>query len=193
MLLFILGIFIIIVVGFILGFNIPNTNGLIWDFKGKQLISTVIGGIFIVLSCIAVVPTGHTGIISVFGTIKNNTLDAGLSFKAPWAKIITMDNRIQKVSGEMTGTTSDMQDVTAWQRGEIVFRSMTMEEIFTRLERKYPYTFVYSFHSLKSDRFNLTFGQNASIEEVMDIIARVTGNLDYKIVGDKCYLTVRHK
>ena len=87
----------------------------------------------------------------------------------------------------------DMQDVTAWQRGEIVFRSMTMEEIFTRLERKYPYTFVYSFHSLKSDRFNLTFGQNASIEEVMDIIARVTGNLDYKIVGDKCYLTVRHK
>ena len=90
-------------------------------------------------------------------------------------------------------TYPDMQDVTAWQRGEIVFRSMTMEEIFPRLERKYPYTFVYSFHSLKSDRFNLTFGQNASIEEVMDIIARVTGNLDYKIVGDKCYLTVRHK
>ena len=83
----------------------------------------------------------------------------------------------------------DMQDVTAWQRGEIVFRSMTLEEIFTRLERKYPYTFVYSFRSLKEDRFNLTFGQNASMEEVMDIIARVTGNLDYKIVGDKCYIS----
>ena len=75
------------------------------------------------------------------------------------------------------------------QRGEIVFRSMTLEEIFTRLERKYPYTFVYSFRSLKEDRFNLTFGQNASMEEVMDIIARVTGNLDYKIVGDKCYIS----
>ena len=83
----------------------------------------------------------------------------------------------------------DMQDVTAWQRGEIVFRSMTLEEIFTRLEHKYPYTFVYSFRSLKEDRFNLTFGQNASMEEVMDIIARVTGNLDYKIVGDKCYIS----
>lgn len=113
MFLFILGIFIIIVVGFILGFNIPNTNGPIWQFKGRQLMSTIIGIIFIVLSCVTVVPTGHTGIISVFGTIKNNTLDAGLSFKAPWARIITMDNRIQKVSGEMTGTTSDMQDVTA--------------------------------------------------------------------------------
>lgn len=83
----------------------------------------------------------------------------------------------------------DMQDVTAWHRGEIVFRSMTMEEIFTRLERKYPYTFVYSFRSLREDRFNLSFGPNASIEEVLDIIARVTGNLEYKIVGDKCYLS----
>lgn len=85
----------------------------------------------------------------------------------------------------------DMQDVTAWQRGEIVFRSMTMEEIFTRLERKYPYTFVYSFRSLKKDRFNLSFDPNASIEEIMDIIARVTGTIDYKIVEDKCYLTHR--
>ena len=82
-----------------------------------------------------------------------------------------------------------MQDITAWQRGEIVFRSMTLEEIFTRLERKYPYTFVYSFRSLKGDRFNLTFGQNASIEEIMDIVARVTGNLNYQIVGDKCYVS----
>ena len=87
----------------------------------------------------------------------------------------------------------DMQDVTAWQYGEIVFRSMTLEDIFTRLERKYPYTFVYSFRSLKEDRFNLTFGQNASIEEVMDIITRVTGNLDYKIVGDKCYISATRK
>ena len=34
---------------------------------------------------------------------------------------------------------------------------MTLEEIFTRLERKYPYTFVYSFRSLKEDRFNTLF------------------------------------
>lgn len=87
----------------------------------------------------------------------------------------------------------DLQDVTAWQRGEVVFRSMTLEEVFTRLERKYPYTFVYSYRSLKEDRFNLIFGKNASIEEVMSIIACVTGYLDYKIVGDKCYLTVSHK
>ena len=31
------------------------------------------------------------------------------------------------------------------------------------------------------------------LEEVMDIIARVTGNLDYKIVGDKCYISIDGK
>lgn len=87
----------------------------------------------------------------------------------------------------------DLQDATAWQRGEVVFRNMTLEEVFTRLERKYPYTFVYSYRSLKEDRFNLIFDKNASIEDVMSIIACVTGYLDYKIIEDKCYLTVRHK
>lgn len=110
MLLFIIGILVIVIGFFILGHDFDNGG---WDINIKQLFSTIAGIILIVISLIAVVPTGHTGIISVFGTIKNNTLDAGLSFKAPWARIITMDNRIQKVSGEMTGTTSDMQDVTA--------------------------------------------------------------------------------
>lgn len=86
-----------------------------------------------------------------------------------------------------------IQDVTAWQHGEIVFRSMTLDEIFTQLERKYPYSFIYSFHSLKGDQFSLSFGQDDSIEEIMNIIASIAGYLDYKIEGNKCYLTVSHK
>lgn len=83
----------------------------------------------------------------------------------------------------------NMRDVTAWQRGEIVFRSMPLEAIFTQLERKFPYIFIYNFRSLKNDRFNLAFEKDASIEEVMDIIIRVTGYLSYDIVGDKCYIS----
>ena len=39
--------------------------------------------------------------------------------------------------------TPDMNDITAWQRGELVFREMNVKEIITILERKYPYTFEY--------------------------------------------------
>lgn len=79
-----------------------------------------------------------------------------------------------------------IKDITAWQRGEKIFRGKTLEEIFTQLERCYPYTFVYSFHSLKNDKFNFTFGKNASLKEIMDIISSVAGYLNYEIVDDQC-------
>ena len=109
MFLFILGVLIGIVSFVALGFNRKNKE-MGWRINFKQAVS-LIGVAFIVLSCIRTVPTGHTGVVTVFGTVQNGTLDAGIHFVAPWKKVINMDNRIQKVSGDMSGTTSDMQDV----------------------------------------------------------------------------------
>lgn len=36
-----------------------------------------------------------------------------------------------------------IEDVTAWQRGELVFSDMHLDEIFTSLERKFPYYLCY--------------------------------------------------
>lgn len=82
-----------------------------------------------------------------------------------------------------------IEDVTAWQRGELVFSNMYLEDIFTNLERKYPYTFVYSLHSLKNNTYSFRFQQQATLEEVMVIMAQVVGDLDYVIKGKKCYIT----
>ena len=109
MFLFILGVLIGVVSFVALGFNRKNKETG-WQINFKQAFS-LIGVAFIVLSCIRTVPTGHTGVVTVFGTVQNGTLDAGIHFVAPWKKVINMDNRIQKVSGDMSGTTSDMQDV----------------------------------------------------------------------------------
>lgn len=82
----------------------------------------------------------------------------------------------------------DMNDVTAWQRGELVIREMALKDIITILERKYPYTFVYSLGHLKTDNFSFRFKDKASLSEVMDIIINVVGHMRYKIEEDKCYL-----
>ena len=50
-----------------------------------------------------------------------------------------------------------MDDVTAWQRGELVLQKMTLTDIINVLERKYPYAFVYSIKNLKNDRFSFRF------------------------------------
>ncbi len=82
----------------------------------------------------------------------------------------------------------DMQDVTAWQRGELVFKGSTLRDIITVLERKYPYTFTYSLGRLTSDQYTFRFGEKDTLPEVMDIITRVVGNLSYKIENNTCYI-----
>ena len=83
----------------------------------------------------------------------------------------------------------EIDDVTAWQRGELVFSNMYLEDIFTSLERKFPYAFVYSLHSLKKNTYSFRFSKQANLEEVMKIISQVLGNVNYVIKGNKCYVT----
>lgn len=85
-------------------------------------------------------------------------------------------------------STPDMDDITAWQRGELVFREMNVQEIINVLERKYNYTFVYSIHELKQDRYSFRFRDKASLNEVMDIVTGVVGNLKYHIDKDICFI-----
>lgn len=82
----------------------------------------------------------------------------------------------------------EMEDVTAWQRGELVFSNMYLEDIFTNLERKFPYTLVYSPNSLKENTYSFRFQKEVTLEEVMRIITQVVGDIQYAIKGNKCYI-----
>lgn len=83
--------------------------------------------------------------------------------------------------------TPNIADITAWQRGEVVLKEKTLAQIFSILERKYPYSFHYSMHRIGNDRYILHFPDNATIKDVMDVIVRVTGKHAYRIGGDNCY------
>lgn len=102
---------IIFIAAIILGVALINE-----DYKGAG-IGGMIGGIvlaivFIVCSCITSVPTGNTGIVTTFGKVEDYVLDSGLSMKAPWQKVIKMDNRIQKENVTLACFSSDIQEVS---------------------------------------------------------------------------------
>ena len=65
----------------------------------------------IIVSCISYVPTGYTGILTTFGRVEENTLDAGISFHPPWQNVITMDNREQRVPFKLEAFSKDIQQV----------------------------------------------------------------------------------
>lgn len=75
----------------------------------------VIIALIFAISCFSFVPTGHTGVVTLFGKVEDYTLDSGVHFKNPFARVIKMDNRIQKESVELSCFSSDIQEV------EVVF------------------------------------------------------------------------
>lgn len=84
-----------------------------------------------------------------------------------------------------------IEDVTAWQRGELVFDNMKVEDILANIERKFPYMFVYSPETFSDKTYSFHFRSGASLEEVLEIIGQVTGDLSYSLRGDKCYIRMK--
>lgn len=109
-------------VGLILGVVIL-IGGLIFatyaqrQYKGKaiatiaRLISCLLCAVTIVGSCISYVPTGYTGIVTTFGKVHAETLDAGINFHAPWDNVIKMDNREQRITFQLQAFSKDIQQV----------------------------------------------------------------------------------
>lgn len=82
--------------------------GWVLGFVGAILLGVVLLG----ASCVASVPTGHTGVVTTFGRVEDYTLSAGIHTKAPWQEVVNMDNRVQKNTADLSCFSSDIQEVT---------------------------------------------------------------------------------
>lgn len=109
MFLFVLGI-ILIILGLV--FSIACFVGSEPGYGIGSLFGGIILGVLcIIFGCVKTVPTGQTGIVTVFGRVENYTLDAGVHFIAPWKSVTKMDNRTQVATIEMSSFSSDIQEV----------------------------------------------------------------------------------
>lgn len=89
--------------------------GVIFSAVMEEKYPAIIGGIatvvFLVISCASFVSTGYTGIVTTFGKVHDETLDAGLHFHAPWDNVVTMDNREQRITFSLQAFSKDIQQV----------------------------------------------------------------------------------
>ena len=81
------------------------------DARPYGVMSLILAVILVLISCFTSVPTGYTGIKTTFGRVENETLEAGLHFKAPWQKIVNMNNQEQRYQYTFDAFSADIQQV----------------------------------------------------------------------------------
>ena len=114
-----LGLIVSAALFFALGFqgkSIVNEKGQtvirrVWRTRPAQLLALVVLLVAVALSCVTVVPTGYTGILTTFGRVENRTISAGAHLILPWQDVVKMDNRTQKVQIVTQAFSSDIQQV----------------------------------------------------------------------------------
>lgn len=144
MILFIIGVVILIVtIAFFRWIScLPKTNkyGQAVSYTKEKfagVVAAILAVVLMVISCFVTIPTGYTGIMTTFGKVDNRTLEAGLNFKAPWQKIVKMDNREQKVTFDFPAFSSDIQQVQVLGSFTFSINQNTAMNLYREVGTKY--------------------------------------------------------
>ena len=177
MFLFVIGLFVLIA-GLITA-AVKIFDGDISAAIASALVAIVIAAGLICVSCMAKVPTGHTGVLTTFGKVENRTLEAGMNFKAPWQSVVKMDNRVQKQTTDLICFSSDIQEVSLKYTVNYQISSANAMTIYRTIGTKYYDNIIvpnitesvktavakYSAEALVSDRSELSHRIQADLTE----------------------------
>ncbi len=116
-----------LVVAFILlGISFKQKN---WKLRPRQILC-ILCLLLIIPGIFATIPAGHTGILTTFGKVEDQTLEAGLHTVLPWQQVICMDNRAQKASVDMSCFSSDIQEVSVIYSVNYQIRKENAQKIY---------------------------------------------------------------
>ena len=91
-------------------------------------------------------------------------------------------------SGEFNKKIIDASVYSGWTRGELNFAAMTLSDIFITIERIYDIHIIVPPHLATTDVYTIKFKQKAPIKEIMNIVTKTIGNIDYKVEDENILL-----
>jgi regulator of protease activity HflC (stomatin/prohibitin superfamily) len=96
----------------------PNVINI--DPNGKKVTKIVVGIIIAIVAvvllsqCIAIVDSGHSGVVLTFQSVQGTVLTEGLHFKIPFAQtVVQVDNRVQKAEATCSSASKDLQTISS--------------------------------------------------------------------------------
>lgn len=118
----------------------------VYEWSPLRITFAAIAGVLVLillLTCISSVPTGYTGILTTFGKVEDGTLDAGVHLKAPWQRIVKLDNRTQKVEITCQAFSADIQQVDLKMSINFCIDKTTAQNLYRTVGEKYYDTILY--------------------------------------------------
>lgn len=94
----------------------------------------------------------------------------------------------KKNNGKSRLSEANVDDVTAWQKGILIFNGMTIKEMTSILQRKYNVHFQCNPDLFNDDKYNFRFSEKATLQEVLKIMKEVVVGFEYRIDGNTCYI-----
>ncbi|MBN9380212.1 MAG: FecR domain-containing protein [Chitinophagaceae bacterium] len=76
-------------------------------------------------------------------------------------------------SGEVKQATVDAEAVTQWQRKELIFDDMPLDEVVVALKMRFNVTVDFADQALKKSRITASFINNEPLEQVLEVITKV--------------------
>ena len=111
--------------------------------KVAAFVAAIVLILMIPLCCIRTVPTGYTGILTTFGRVENVSLDAGVHLKWPWQRIVTIDNRVQKVNLDTEAFSSDIQQTVVQLAVNYSIDQQTAQDLYKQVGKNYYENIVF--------------------------------------------------
>ena len=107
--------------------------------KGRIYLVAIAAALVVCLlsSCWTMIPTGYTGILTTFGRVHDETLEAGFHLKTPWQKIVKMDNREQRLTFTIEAFSSDIQQVSVVGSANYNINKTTAMTLYREVGTKY--------------------------------------------------------
>jgi len=102
------------------------------------LIAFVLALMFFIISLVAIVPTGHTGIKTTFGKVEDDVLPSGFNIKLPWQNVVNMDNREQRSPFQLEAFSKDIQQVEIQGSINININKSTAMDLYKNVGVNYP-------------------------------------------------------
>ena len=118
------------------------------------------------------------------GIIKVNIKSTEESFILnPYEQIV-----YDKISGQQEKVHANIDYVLAWEKGQMVFQSTSLQTIIKELERRHNVSVYLNTANFKDEKLTVKFLYDESLEEILRTLQQIIIGFRYKIVGDKIFI-----